>query len=370
MPSITEPIIPFSPEKIPSIPFAVRSVSPVKIPAKKSINPCRASFTPLISSCPCPVDVVMLRSRAAIIAISKGIQEPINIPIPTPAARIPAIASIWFWKFHPFFSASENATASTARPETIAVIPPATGPRATYSPVTASVIPKIMPVMFSSVTPFTIASRMFCTSVSAPKIPTAKPMVFCKSRPSFGPSFHAANPALMARIHGSAFLSFCVTSSICLLTASPIKSYSGNSKSKPLPPDTPAEPDPDAVLPFRMLSSSKPITDFFSSFAALVASSRPAAVSSAPLARFFTPEVSMSDNSNPNNLAIASASFRIALAIAMAIGKSFIKIGIKILPIDLAVISICALKMRNWLAGASKVRAMSPCAVVTCVIMA
>ncbi len=293
MPSITAPTAFFSPPKIPAMPAAVRSVSPVKIPAKKSINPCRVSLTPLISSCPCPVAVVMLRSREAIIAISKGIQEPINIPIPTPAARIPAIASIWFWKFHPLFSASENATASTARPETIAVIPPATGPRATYSPVTASVMPKIMPVMFSSVTPFTIESRMFCTSVSAPKIPTAKPMVFCKSRPSFGPSFHAANPAPMARIHGSAFLSFCVTSSACLLT-SLRKPYSGNSKSKPLPPDTPPEPDPDAVLPFRMLSSSKPITDFFSSFAALVASSNPAAASSAPLARFPTPEESIS----------------------------------------------------------------------------
>ena len=201
-------------------------------------------------------------------------------------------------------------------------------------------------------------------------MPTASPMVFCKLKPNFSPILHAERPAPIARTHGSAFLSFCVTSSICLLTASPRKSYSGSSKSNPPPLDAPAEPDPDEVLPFRMFSSSKPITDFFSSFAALVASSRPAAVSSAPLARFFTPEVSMSDNSNPNNLAIASASFRIALAIAMAIGKSFIKIGIKILPIDLTVISICALKMRNWLAGASKVRAMSPCAVVTCVIMA
>ena len=168
IPSITAPIAFPRPLKIPAIPFVALSISPVKIPAKKSINPFSVSLTPSISSCPCPVAVVMLRSRDAIIPISKGIQDPISIPIPTPAARIPAIASIWFWKFHPFFSASVNATAKTASPETMAVIPPATGPRATYSPVTASVMPKIIPAMFSCVTPFTIESKMFCTSVSAP----------------------------------------------------------------------------------------------------------------------------------------------------------------------------------------------------------
>ena len=75
-------------------------------------------------------------------------------------------------------------------------------------------------------------------------------------------------------------------------------------------------------------------------------------------------------NLKPKKSATPCAAIRKALTKAIIYGSTLFKIGINIFPIALDNCVICACKALTWFAGEFSVLAMSPCAVVTCVMIA
>ena len=174
---------------------------------------------------------------------------------------------------------------------------------------------------------------------------------------------------LISSLRPSHSFSLSTIASILEETALPRKSYVGRSIPKSLPPIPAPEPLP---LPLEssfgeiMFSSSIPSIAFFSFFAALVASPSPSDTSSKPLAVLPTEEdtsENISPNRSaliPNNPAIVTIRERKTFTTAITGGKMALSIGMNRLPIALAHCVTCACKTRSWLAGAFRVRAISP----------
>ena len=129
-------------------PSAVISISPEKTPLKNLPNPSIVSFNPLISSSPCPVKETSAISAAAIPAINKGIQLPVNRPIPSPAASSPAMMVNVFSRVNPFSMTSFIPTTSIARPPITSAMPAAVDPNAMARPPARAAAPASIPRKF------------------------------------------------------------------------------------------------------------------------------------------------------------------------------------------------------------------------------
>ena len=138
----------FSPLHICFAPSTASFMSPVKMPLKNFPNPDTTSFSPLISSSPCPVKETSATRIDAIAAISSGIQLPVRMLIPIPAASSPAMMVSVFSSVKPFSITSLIPTTNIARPPTTRAIAAAVGPNARASPPASAARPPSIPRKF------------------------------------------------------------------------------------------------------------------------------------------------------------------------------------------------------------------------------